>query len=164
MAKAFGAPLACLAGASPTVSAFEARSETRMYSSPPAHAALAAAARALTLNRELGNRARARLSQNIEQFRAARWASTSVRLLDGYSPVQRIAADPAGSRAGALRLQTKLRALGVRSLVQRARCRPEASVTCVLSALHEPRDIDRLLAAIFASARATYSQEHPRHV
>jgi 8-amino-7-oxononanoate synthase len=162
MAKAFGAPLAYLAGTTPAIAVFEARSETRMYSSPPAHAALAAAARALTLNRSVGASARARLARNIEQFRAADWQSVSVRLLEGYSPVQRLAADATGSRVGALRLQAKLQTLGVRSLVQRARCRPEASVTCVLSALHEARDIDRLLAAIFASARATSTQDH-RH-
>ncbi len=87
LAKAFGAPLAVLAGSGPLVRGFEARSQTRVHTSPPSLAVIEAARHALTLNRACGDRLRAHLRRRVRQFRA-RLAALRLRCSGGEFPVQ----------------------------------------------------------------------------
>ena len=69
MAKAFGAPLAMLAGSERFVGEFERNSATRVHCSPPSVAAIVAAGRALSLNRQRGEKLRQLLAERVLCFR-----------------------------------------------------------------------------------------------
>lgn len=68
LAKAFGAPLAVMAGPRRLIRRFLRLSETRMFASPPSEANLAAARRALSFNAAEGDEARSRLRANVRYF------------------------------------------------------------------------------------------------
>jgi 8-amino-7-oxononanoate synthase len=68
LAKAFGTPVAVLAGSKGTIESFRDRSFTRVHSSPPSAAVIAAAARALAINRLRGDAIRRRLAALVCRF------------------------------------------------------------------------------------------------
>lgn len=69
LAKGFGAPLAAIAASVPVISRFKELSLTRVHSSPPSLAAIAAGERALSINASQGNRLRNRLVKLVLRFR-----------------------------------------------------------------------------------------------
>ncbi len=87
LAKAFGAPLAVLAGSKEMVADFKERSETRMYAGQPSAAAVQAAARALALNRTSGDALRERLFWNVVFFKKE-MAALGLRTQGGLFPAQ----------------------------------------------------------------------------
>jgi len=87
LAKAFGAPLAFLAGDASTVAWFERTSGTRIHASPCNAAALAALHAALAANATCGDSLRARLVDRVAAFRAA-VAGAGGELRRGLFPVQ----------------------------------------------------------------------------
>jgi 8-amino-7-oxononanoate synthase len=144
LAKSFGAPLAMLGGPRAAVHRFARLSETRVYSSPPAVAAVRAAEAALAANRERGDRLRAGLASRVWRFRR-RLAAAGIATRGGASPVQDLDV-PAGVDAAAL--HRRLLAAGVAAVLRRGACRPGPLLSFVLRADHEPAEIERAAATV----------------
>ena len=68
LAKAFGAPLAVLAGPAPVVRQFEQASRSRIHCTPPSMAAVSAGLVALDRNRQEGHRRRAALAALVQRL------------------------------------------------------------------------------------------------
>lgn len=144
LAKAFGAPLAVLAGSAAMVRGFAARSETRVHTSPPSVAALRAAQHALALNRTHGERRRQHLGLLVRRLRT-RLAASGLRCGGGAFPVQTLAPPP-GIDAEAL--YEGLLAQGVRTVLHRARSDAGARISFLLTARHAMHDIERAARAV----------------
>lgn len=143
LAKGFGAPLAVLAGGDALVRRFEAHSLTRTHSSPPCAAALAAAWRALRLNRECGDALRRCLRRRVAQLRAG-LAAIGLASLGGAFPVQTVLL---GRGVDAVALHAGLLRGGVATVLQ-----PGAgagALTFLLRADHTAADIDAAVAALY---------------
>jgi 8-amino-7-oxononanoate synthase len=151
LAKGFGVPIAVLAGDAGVVDRIEAHSPTRSHASPPSAADLHAAAHALGLNARDGRRRRRRLAALVQRLRR-RLTAHGVGLVGGSFPVQSL---PAMADPAAARLHDHLLAAGVRTVLQRPRCGPGATVTLLVSAGHGRRDVDRAADALAAALPAT---------
>jgi 8-amino-7-oxononanoate synthase len=143
LAKALGAPLATIAGTAQIVERWRSTSETRVHSSPPASAELAALERALAANRRHGDRLRSRLLENIRQFRQILRAA-GVAPGGGLFPIQSVTVR---SPALAREYERRLRRAGVLGVIQRA---PggRARLSFVLTTAHEVSEIARAAALI----------------
>lgn len=142
LAKGFGAPLAVLAGSAAMVERFQAHSQTRLHTSPPSAAAIAAGRRALRLNRACGGALRQVLGRRVRQLRDG-LAAAGLACGGGGFPVQSVrlplAADPAA-------LHAALRGSGVETVLQ-----PDGrrmALTFLLRADHTGADIGRAVAAL----------------
>ncbi|CAN7296117.1 aminotransferase class I/II-fold pyridoxal phosphate-dependent enzyme [Pseudoduganella sp. LjRoot289] len=142
LAKAFGAPLAALAGSAPLMARFEAESGTRVHGSPPSSAAIAAGLRALRLNRSCGDALRTTLRLRVRQFRAG-LAAAGIACRGGLFPVQVV---PLAAHVDGAALHAALQAGGVAALLQRHG--GSAALTFLLRAGHSPGDVARALAAL----------------
>jgi 8-amino-7-oxononanoate synthase len=144
LAKAFGAPLAVLAGSTAMVRGFAARSETRVHTSPPSVAAVRAAQHALAVNREHGERLRQHLARLTRGLRS-RLAASGHRCSGGAFPVQTLRPPPG---IGAESLYEGLLAQDVRTVLHRARAGAEARISFLLTARHAMHDIERAARAV----------------
>jgi 8-amino-7-oxononanoate synthase len=150
LAKAFGAPLAVIAGGRHVTDAIHERGPSRTASSPPTAADLAATSAALDADELSGNARRARLWNLVHRFRSG-LSREGVPVVGDPFPVQPVGPFPT---ATALRLSVGLRCRGVRAVTQRLRCRANAAaVTFVLTAAHRPSDVDAAIAALTATIR-----------
>ncbi|MFQ3661283.1 MAG: aminotransferase class I/II-fold pyridoxal phosphate-dependent enzyme [Chloroflexaceae bacterium] len=155
LAKGFGAPLAVMGGDHATIEAFCAHSATRVHCSPPAQAAIAAAARALDLNARAGDMLRLRLWHLVQRFRQ-RLRAMGLQAEGGGFPVQTLAPLPGiAPRA----LHRTLARLGLRTILRRT---PggDPRISVIVTAQHTPAQIDRAatlvrlaLATLQASGR-----------
>lgn len=144
LAKAFGAPIAMLAGADAVVSTFERRSDTRVHCSPPSSAAIAAAARALEINRRCGDRLRWRLAHLVSRLRRG-LRRLNLASSAGLFPVQSFRL-PDGMDA-----RTTHEALmdrGVKTVVHRGSEDRTTRVAVVLTARHRVGEIDHAVACL----------------
>ncbi|HEY0555674.1 MAG TPA: aminotransferase class I/II-fold pyridoxal phosphate-dependent enzyme [Thermoanaerobaculia bacterium] len=125
LAKGFGAPLAVLAGSAAAVRSFDQESETLIYSSPPSVASIRAAEAALSINRERGDRLRARLAERVVRFRTGLkkigWIASG-----GLSPVQNLEI-PAGVDPLDLDRQRVRHKITVPVLIESTSVRPNGS-------------------------------------
>jgi len=144
LAKAFGAPIAALAGEEAIVARFEAESETRVHASPPNAAAIAAAARALAKNEMEGAARRRCLAARVRCFRAA-LARAGLSATGGAHPVQLI--DPISGVAPSA-LHASLMRSGVHAVLLRPRCRPAATLAFVITVAHEEAQVDRAVRVL----------------
>jgi 8-amino-7-oxononanoate synthase len=144
LAKAFGAPLAMLAGSKAMVQTFEARSETRMHTSPPSRAAIHAARHALEINHAHGDNLRQRLTRLLRRFRN-RLGRTGLQAIGGSFPVQTLLPSPG---TDAVATQESLLRSGIRTVARHARYGQESRITLLITARHTLADIDRAVAAI----------------
>jgi 8-amino-7-oxononanoate synthase len=145
LAKAFGAPLAVLGGSAAMIARFRAGSRARLHSSPPSAAAIAAARRALRINRRCGACLRACLWTRVRQWRQ-RMAAGGLRCLGGHFPVQSVVlADGTGIDAAA-RVHACLRRDGIEALLQGTGAGPV--LTFLLRADHRAADVDRAAGAL----------------
>lgn len=142
LAKAFGVPLAVLAGSGAMMARFEAVSGTRVHGSPPSSAAIAAGLRALQLNRSCGDALRRTLTQRVQQFRS-RLAGVGIACHGGMFPVQVV---PLAAGVDGPALHEALRASGITVLLQRHG--KAAGLTFLLRAGHSPGDVARAVAAL----------------
>ncbi len=143
-AKAFGVPVAGVAGSAAWIAQLEERGETRVHCSPPSVAHLAALRHAFAVNARAGDALRRRVAERVVQFRS-RLSAVGLSASGGWFPVQRIV-PPRGVRAA--QLHARLLARGVRTVPQRSRCGPGTSVAFVLTARHRPEEIDAAVAAL----------------
>jgi 8-amino-7-oxononanoate synthase len=151
LAKAYGAPLAIVAGGRRLVAELRADGPSRTASSPPTAADLAAAQAALDAEGAgVAAERRSSLWALVHRFRRALVAH-GVPVIGAPFPVQ-----PVGpfTPDAAVRLHEGLRRHGVRTVAQVLRCRPQrAAVTFVLTAAHHPFDVDTAVAAVVATLR-----------
>jgi len=143
LAKAFGAPLAVLAGSQELVAEFENRSTTRVHCSPPSVAAIAAAGRALALNRRWGDRLRWRLAQLVARFRRG-LSRINLPAAAGLFPVQPLNM-PRGVQAGAV--HRALLDRGIQAVLHRDNGSGER-ISFVLTARHESSQIDHAVMCV----------------
>lgn len=142
LAKGFGAPLAVLCGSAGLVRRFEARSETRVHSSPPSVAAIRAGLLAVRRNAGQGEELRARLWQRVCQWRRG-MARRGIACRGGSFPVQ----TPVLARhVGGARLHRDLAGAGVAAVPQRLGGR--RMVSFLITAGHTEAQIDHALAVL----------------
>ena len=147
LAKAFGAPLAMLAGPAAVVSAFENRGSTRVHCSPPSAAAIAAAANALAVNRRSGDALRATLAARVQRFRRGLGKLAASASL---FPVQALRLP---ARVDPRKLYEGLGKRGVQTVLSRGDDGGRARVTFVLTARHRDSEIDQALASLVDTLR-----------
>ena len=144
LAKGFGVPLATVAGSEAAVRRYVARSETRVHCSPPSNAHLHAALEALHSSAKRGDALRRRLAGLVSLLRAMLGA-LGVPLTPGMFPVQSIGADT-GVDLEMVHLQ--LAELGVRTVLNRPRCRQGIALTFIVTAAHRETDLTQLGRAL----------------
>lgn len=148
LAKGFGVPTAVLAGEETMIRRFEGRSETRVHCSPPCAVDTRAAAHALALNAVRGDERRRHLGQLVARFRN-RLGQAGFSATGGLFPVQRL------ETVAAPEIHRRLLAAGVKTVLQKAACRPTPGVAFVLTAMHQPLDIDRAVRSLCDALEAT---------
>lgn len=147
LAKAFGSPLAVLAGSSGFVKRAMGDGETRIHTSPPSVADILAAKHALLISAARGDALRARIVQLVERLWAgARRLGLQLRSLLPV-PMQTIAMPSVQAARTAM---AALDASGIRALITRSCRHKEPGLTVLITARHSPADIDRLVAALAA--------------
>jgi 8-amino-7-oxononanoate synthase len=151
LAKAFGVPVAVLAGSADLVRALEGLSETRVHCSPPSAAVIHASRSALAINARHGDALRRRLAQRVARFHLA-VERIGLLVRGGLFPAQSVTATGLDVRA----VHRRLRAAGIRAVIHRARCSGEAALTFVITARHTPQELDRAAQGL-AEAAATAS-------
>jgi 8-amino-7-oxononanoate synthase len=155
LAKGFGVPLAALTGTREFVASFEARSQTRVHSSPPSVANLRGAEHALALNRAVGDSLRLRLARRVMHFRA-RIAELGLRTLGGLFPMQTLSLSP---MLDATVLHRRLLDRRVAAVLHRPRSTSPPLLSLLITARHRFAEIDAAIDAlaesIVAPARAS---------
>jgi 8-amino-7-oxononanoate synthase len=144
LAKAFGAPLAVIAGSACWIERFKTASLTRIHCSPPSMAAVSAGEDALALNEKEGPTRRRRLLALIDLFRAG-LRRLGLAAHGGLFPLQTLKR-PSGEAA--VSLYAGLLREGVRTVLHRAENHGRALVSFVFTCLHTPHDIACALDAL----------------
>lgn len=149
LAKAFGVPVAMLAGSAATVRCFEAHSETRVHASPPSIAVLHAAAHALSINASAGDARRRLLAARVARFQR-RLSARGISTTGGPFPSQTIDTRAVDAR----HLHQRLLKAGVRTVLRSVRG-DGAGVTLLITARHPAAAIDCAAATINGAIRLT---------
>lgn len=134
LAKAFGAPLACLLGPRSFIRKFENESETRVHCSPPPIATIEGGLEAMQWNRTRGDAVRARLLGLVRQFRSGAFAA-GWRAAGGVFPMQSI------EHPDALAIHRHLLARGIRTFARRPHAGEYPRVGLIINARHRPEDL-----------------------
>jgi 8-amino-7-oxononanoate synthase len=162
LAKAFGAPLAFLAGASRLIETVARRGPTRWHSSPASAAAIAAAEHALDVNDRRGDQLRARvaaLSTRVRDGLDALGLGTSEAASDPPHPIQSTRPLP---RALAEALYTEVRARGLGCLLRHTSCSGGAVLSLLITAAHTETDVVKALALLRQAWAAVTSRRPTR--
>ncbi len=149
LAKAFGVPVAVLAGSDPIIRSFETQSETRVHSSPPSVAVIRAAEHALALNQKCGDALRLRLAQRVRHFRR-RLAEAGFSAIGGLFPVQTLAPVPHREPAT---LHERLLQLGIQTVLRRSHNGNGPRLSFLITGLHTLSFIDHAVEALVRAAR-----------
>jgi 8-amino-7-oxononanoate synthase len=136
LAKAFGAPVAMLGGSQAFVERFHESSATLVHCSPPSAAAIAAAQRALQMNREFGDGLRRRLVERVVRFRRG---LAGLLAAESLFPAQSLKLP---GHIDAPALYRRLIDRGIRSVLHRNSRDGRPRISFVLTARHELREID----------------------
>ena len=144
LAKAFGVPVAMIAGSRSLIARYERRSETRVHCSPPSFAHLRAAEHALEANRLQGDQRRVWLAALVRQLQAGvRGLGQVIRPV--AFPVQSL--EPVAGVPPAI-LHQRLLHMGVRTVLHRPACRAVTTCSLLITAEHTPQQIDCAIAAL----------------
>lgn len=145
LAKAFGAPLAMLGGSREFVDEFRQSSATLVHCSPPSAAVLAAALRALEINRRMGDVLRRRLARRVLRFRqlAADLAASA-----NLFPVQPLRLAP---YVDARAVHRALVRRGVRPVLHRDPSGGGPRISFLITARHRLSEIDRAAECLWAA-------------
>jgi 8-amino-7-oxononanoate synthase len=146
LAKAFGVPVAVLAGSERWISEYERRSATRLHCSPPSAAVIAAAAHALEINRRCGDRLRLGLARRVAYFRRGLRALNLVAI-DGLFPVQPLRLP---EQYPARSIYEALLQCGVQVVLYRERDSARERVSFVISTRHSWDEIEYAQAYLTA--------------
>jgi 8-amino-7-oxononanoate synthase len=146
LAKAFGVPVAMLAGTATMIRSLEQQSETRVHTSPPSAAVIHAAMRAVEVNAAVGDVLRARLRRAVAKFRSL-VSAAGMRIIGGLFPVQTVL--PVRG-VDSRRLYDRLLRSGVRGVLRRSR-HPDGTVMLLITARHTMHEL-RLAAHALACA------------
>jgi 8-amino-7-oxononanoate synthase len=149
-AKALGVPVAALSGPATVIAAWEARSATRVHSSPVSAADVAALEHALAVNAAHGEDLRARLATSVRRFRAG-LRTCGMTADGGPYPVQGL---PETRGAEAAAMHRRLRAHGIEAVAQALRGGRAGRVVFIITARHTPAELDAALRAIARAASA----------
>jgi 8-amino-7-oxononanoate synthase len=144
LAKGFGVPVATVAGSGAVIQQYLARSETRVHCSPPSNAHLHAAIAALRINASRGDALRSHLAALVSQFRAG-LGTIGVPLTPGLFPVQSTRAD---ARLDVQVLYRRLAGLGIKTVLNRPRCRQGIALTFIFTAEHRQADVAEVARAV----------------
>ena len=131
--------MALISGAASVIDDFEARSQTRVHSSPPAAVVIRAAQHALEVNQERGDATRLRLARLVIQFAVGSQTQTCTQpgACSRYRPS---APFPASTWPGCT---LDCFELGVRTVLGQGRHGGTARIRFVINARHCGQDIDR---------------------
>jgi 8-amino-7-oxononanoate synthase len=157
LAKAFGAPVAMLAGPSALIEDFDSRSLTRVHCSPPSAAAIAAAANALAINRREGDELRRTLAARVARFRRG---VGELAVSAGLFPVQHLRLP---RRTGARTLYEQLWDRGVQTVLTRGGLGSGTRIAFVFTARHTESEIDHALACLSHLTGRRQAYEQRRH-
>jgi 8-amino-7-oxononanoate synthase len=141
LAKAFGVPVAVLAGSAAVLDRYDRQSVTRVHCSPPSSAAIAASAHALAINRWHGDALRSKLAQRVSRFRHG-LKRLGLIATPGLFPVQPLRLP---EHIDARMLHEDLEQSGIEAVLQRGE-RGNAGIGFVVTARHKFDEIDRALA------------------
>ena len=144
LAQGFGVPVASVAGNGAVIRQFIARSETRVHSSPPSNAHLNAAIAALGINAARGDALRGHLATLVSQFRAG-LGTLGVPLTPGLFPVQ---STGAGAPLDPGAVHRRLGSLGIKTVLNRPRCRQGITLSLIFTAAHRQADVTQVVRAV----------------
>lgn len=144
LAKAFGTPVAVLAGSKASVRRFERLSETRTHCSAPSQPVLRAAERALTVNRLFGEQWRSHLLVLMRRLRD-RFVAMGLAVAGGLFPVLTIKQRDGLDLSA---LHARLHNHGVGGVLIRGCSSVGAGIALMVTALHDPCDIDRAVTTV----------------
>lgn len=150
LAKAFGAPVAVLAGSEDLVAGFERESATRVHCSPPSQAVIVAALCALHMNRSCGDANRMRLAGLVALLKQGLRRLDLVGTSDLF-PVQTLLVP----ENAAEELHGLLLSRGVKTVLHNGRNPWKARISFVITARHTPQDIRRALASLANALRSS---------
>jgi 8-amino-7-oxononanoate synthase len=156
LAKAFGVPVAVMAGSDATISRFASKSETRVHCSPPSVAAIQAADHALNVNEQHGSALRWRLARNVRRFRA-RLAVEGFAATGGLFPVQTLRLKP---EQDASRVHERLQGLDIETVLHHSVNSSRPCLSFIITARHTHDEIDWAVEAL-ASALSIQSDPKP---
>lgn len=153
LAKAFGVPMAMLAGCASEIEQIREHSDVRVHCSPPSAPVLNAAARALKLNAAIGDCLRARLARRVARFRNGlkRLGVVSNRSL---FPMQRLDL-PLDCSAGVV--HERLLQRQVRCVLHRGKDGRDALISFIITARHSLEDIDEAIYALESAIGGRYA-------
>lgn len=148
LAKAFGAPVAVLAGPASLIEEFKSESATQVHCSPPSASAIAAASHALAINQRHGDVLRTKLAHRVSRFRQG-LRRLGFLAIPGLFPMQPLHLP---SHVEASKLRDLLSRRGVETVLHKGPRGRDARISFVLTARHSFRDIDRALVHLAAAA------------
>ena len=146
LAKGFGVPLAVLAGNARLIARYESRSPTRVHCSGPSAAHLAAAGHAFAINSRDGARLRERLVAGVRRFRRG-LQKAGLAVSGACFPVQTPALG-----AAAEAIHAALVAEGIVGVLHQARRGLPAQLSFLITAAHQPAEIDRAAESLLRLA------------
>jgi 8-amino-7-oxononanoate synthase len=144
LAKAFGVPVAVIAGPFQRIHQFERRSFTRIHSSPVSAAMMASVRSAAQINRLHGEWLRRRLARLVRKFQNG-LRELGLSHTHGCFPVQTVE-DSGGLDAVAT--SAALEAAGVQTVVTRDQPFGTPKMSFILTAAHQEEEIDQALACL----------------
>src|SRR5579871_789026 len=147
LAKAFGVPVAMIGGSRSLMGEFRENSASLVHCSPPSAASMAAALRALEMNRRWGDGLRRRLATHVSRFRQA---VPDLVVAGSLFPVQPLKFP---AQVDTRALHAALTRQGVRSILHRDPGDGRPRISFVFTARHGIEEIDQA-ARILASAGA----------
>lgn len=161
LSKAFGVPIAVLAGNEKIIKSFEKHSLTRVHSSAVSAAHAIAAAHILKNNQQIGDKLRQKLWNNIQYFRKNLAKLGSLTTTSGIFPVQKVSLNYPNS---ALLIYQKLLENNIECLLlASAQKPPQPSLAFCFRADHSFKDIDNLLATLMKILKK-HEKLHPQTV
>lgn len=150
LAKAFGVPIAVLAGSRSAIREFEERSKTRMHCSPPSIATIHALENALDINFRFGDRLRQRLMHLIRRFRQV-MAAAGFRFIGNLFPVQTLMASES---TDVIALHKALLAAQVSAVLRSGGSARAGLLSFLITARHTSEDVDRAVQALIKASDA----------
>ena len=162
LAKAFGVPLAVIAGSQTAISYFDAHSKTRVHCSPPSIAALRAAENVLDINAAYGDELRHRLAQRVRHFRQG-LKQIRLEAVGGLFPVQTLRSPP---HVEVLELHERLLDRGLRTVLHGGRNGARQRVSFIITVRHRADEIEQAvtgLTSIMQTASLQSQATYARH-